>query len=97
MKLRALLDLQALGNEYFEYTGQLQPVGRFHPPSLKNPQQVKTPMAQDGWHKGASHKARQKALKDLAEIHKRLRRQIGKPELSRTADYPVFPNLQQWQ
>jgi hypothetical protein len=67
-----------------------------HPPSLKNPLKTKIPLAQDGWKKGDSKEARHKALADLVEIQKRMRRQIGKPEIAQTALYPLFPNISQW-
>jgi hypothetical protein len=35
-------------------------------------------------------------MKDLVEIHKRLRRQIGKPEIAYTALYPVNPSMADW-
>jgi hypothetical protein len=96
MKLRTVIELDALGNEWFDYWANLQPLPNSHPPSLKNPQKVKIPTAQDGWKKGASKAARKQAMQDMVEIHKKLRRQIGRPTVSKTADYPIFPNTQQW-
>lgn len=95
MTLIGYLRLRAEGSgaEWFEYRSGLQPVPTYHPPSLKNPQEVKIPTPQDGWKKGDSKKARQQALSDLYEIHKRMRRQIGKPEIAHQALYPIYPNI----
>jgi hypothetical protein len=85
--------LSPVGNDYLEtYLGR-SPIPTSHPPSLKNPQHVKVPTAQDGWKPGLSKKARAQALQDLVEIHKRLRRQTGKPEISQGANYPMFPSI----
>jgi hypothetical protein len=94
---RRMRYLSGIGSEWFEYFSGLQPVGRFHPPSLKNPQKVKLPPSpQDGWHRGDSKQARARAKQDMAEIHRRLRRQIGKPEISEVASYPLFPDFSRW-
>lgn len=104
MTLRQLLSLTAndvnwtspsgpLGQDWYEAYIGISPMLNDHPPSLKNPKLTKIPLATDGWKKGDSKQARQQALSDLVEIHKRLRRQIGKPEVSKTADYPVFPDI----
>lgn len=81
------------GSDWYETYIGLSPIPHDHPPSLKNPQEVSIPTAQDGWKKGDSKAARTRALNDLVEIHKRLRRQIGKPTISQTAIYPMFPNI----
>lgn len=88
--------IRAIGNEWFEYHAGLTPISSVHPPSLKNPIWVKVPTAQDGFQKGASRKQREQAMQDIAEIHKRLRRQIGKPEIAQTALMPVYTNIAQW-
>ena len=94
MKLR---DLRADGStgEWFETYGALTPIGSYHPPSLRNPQKVKQTTAQDGWKKGDSKASRQQAMRDLVEIHKRLRRQFGKPEIAQGANYPLYPSIAQ--
>ena len=79
--------------EHLEVYIGLAPIPSDHPPSLKNPIKVKVPVAQDGWRKGDSKAARAQARQDLVEIHKRLRRQSGKPEISQGANYPIFPNV----
>lgn len=88
--------IKAIGNEWFEYHSNITPISSIHPPSLKNPIWVKIPMAQDGFQKGASRRQREQARQDLFEIHKRLRRQIGKPEIAQTAIMPVYTNIAQW-
>lgn len=107
MKLGDLIELRAstggiiwispsepAGMDYQEVYHGLAPIGTFNPPSLKNPQKVKIPTAQDGWRPGDSKAARVQAIQDLIEIHKRMRRQIGKPEVSETAAFPVYPDIQ---
>lgn len=79
--------------EWFQVFNLLSPLPSVHPPSLKNPQKVPIPMAQDGWKRGASKQQRAQAMQDLVEIHKRLRRQFGKPEITHGAHYPIFPNM----
>ncbi len=103
MKLSAAIALNAAGGinwqspaspagaDWYETYIGLAPISTFNPPSLKNPIKVKVPTAQDGWHRGDSKAARDQAIADLVEIHKRLRRQIGKPEISQTAIMPVYP------
>lgn len=71
--------------EYFESTTGLNVLPTSYPPSLKNRKPVNEPLASDGWHKKDSKKAKTQARKDMAEIMKRTRRQIGKPELAQTA------------
>lgn len=83
------------GTDWNEAYYGFQPVGKSHPPSLRNPQQVSITTPQTGWKKGDSAAQRAQAMQDLVEIHKRMRRQIGKPELAQVASYPVFPNI--WQ
>jgi hypothetical protein len=87
---------EPVGSDYFEFYPGLSPISSLHPPSLKNPRDVKVPTAQDGWRPGDSKAARAQAISDLIEIHKRLRRQIGKPEIAETANYPVYPSLFDW-
>lgn len=82
-----------VGSDYSEAYMGIYPIPDDHAPSLTNPIKTKIPTAQDGWHRGDSKAARQQAYSDLAEIHKRLRRQIGKPEIAHTANYPVFPDI----
>lgn len=82
-----------VGADWYETFYGIQPVPHDHAPSLKRPQHVKAPTAQDGWRQGDSKMAIAKAVQDLAEVHKRLRRQIGKPEIAHTAQLPVFPQL----
>lgn len=101
MKIRDLLELNAdnwnsppgpVGQDWYEaYIGMGFP-SRLHPPSLNNPQKVEVPTARDGWEPGASKEAREKAKADLGEIHRRLLRQIGRPSVARTADYPLYPS-----
>lgn len=81
-----------VGSDWYEVVVGLSPVPSEHPPSLKNPKLTKIPTAQDGWKQGSSAKARKQALSDLVEIHKRLLKQ-GRPTLSRTAHYPLFPSI----
>ena len=85
-----------VGSDWYEtYIGP-SPIPDDHPPSLKNPIHTKIPTAQDGWHVGDSKQARDQAMQDLVELHKRMRRQIGKPELSYGALYPLYPSMMQW-
>lgn len=77
---------------YQEEMFGLQPIPHDHPPSLKNPQKVKIPTAQDGWKKGSSKAARNQAYNDMAEIHRRARTQTGKPNVAHVANYPLFPD-----
>jgi len=81
--------------EWLQVFNMLAPISSQHPPSLKNPQKLKIPTAQDGWRKTDSKKDKAQARKDLVEIHKRLRRQFGKPEITQGANYPLFPNIAQ--
>lgn len=81
--------------EWFQVYNFLAPISSQHPPSLKNPQKVKIPTAQDGWKRGDSKKQKKQAMKDLIEIHRRVRRQFGKPEITQGAHYPLFPNIAQ--
>ena len=73
----------------------LRPIPNSHPPSLKNPQRVKIPTSRDGWRKGDSRKAKDQARKDLVEVMKRTKRQIGKPTISIGVPYPMFPRMNQ--
>jgi len=79
--------------DYYGYHFGLSPGNHEHAPSLRNPKKTIIPTGQDGWHKGDSKEAKEQAIKDLVEIHKRLRRQLGKPEIAQTALYPLFPNI----
>ena len=76
---------QSPGAESYGGFVGLMPISTQHPPSLKNPQRVKVQTAQDGWRRGDSKASRDRAMRDLIEVHKRLRRQIGKPTISHTA------------
>lgn len=96
MTLRDHIALQAIGNEWFETYGSYGVIPTTHPPSLKNPIPVKIPTAQDGFKKGASKAQRRQAAEDLVQIHKQLRRQIGKPEIAHTATYALYPNITNW-
>jgi DNA topoisomerase-1 len=81
---------------YDSYIGT-SPIPNDHPPSLKNPIITKIPTAQDGWKKGDSKKAREQAMDDLVELHKRMRRQIGKPEIFFPGSMPSGPqNVANW-
>ncbi len=81
------------GQDWAEiYYGQ-QPIPDDHAPSLKNPIRTKIPTAQEGWTPGASKAKRTQALQDLVEIHKRLRRQTGKPEIAQQA---LIPSTVSW-
>jgi hypothetical protein len=71
----------------------LQPVANAHAPSLRNPIKSKTPDPRDGWKPGASKKAREKAMKDMAEIQKRTRKQTGRTAVTQTTAVPVFPGM----
>ena len=105
MKIRQLIDLRAdgginytspaspVGVDYTEAYLGISPISKVHPPSLKNPKEVAIPTAQDGWHKDDSKAAKRQAREDLAIIHQRLRRQLGKPEVSQTALFPIFPDI----
>src|ERR1039458_1790174 len=75
------------GQDWFDVAIGICPIPNDHPPSLKNPILTKIPTAQDGWHKNDSKVAKAQALKDLVEIHKRMRRSFGKQEMART---PTF-------
>jgi hypothetical protein len=81
------------GGEYF---GPVTPIPTDHPPSLKNPQKVKWDNPTDGWHPNDSKKARKDAMERMAVIHQLVRRQIGKPEVSQTAQMPLFPDIEKW-
>jgi hypothetical protein len=104
MRLAACVELRAnnitwgptdgpVGSDYLEQYYWLSPINTNHPPSLKNPQKVKVPSARDGWEQGASKEARAKAMQDLVEIHKRIRRQFGKPEVTQGALFPLYPSI----
>ena len=80
-----------VGPDWYDAYIGTSPIPNDHPPSLKNPKLTKIPLAQDGWKKGDSKKAKDQAMDDLVEIHKRLRRQTGKPEVSFPALNPVYP------
>lgn len=67
----------------------ITPVPSTHAPSLRNPIKTKIPTAQEGWKKGDSAESRRQAMQDLVEIHKRLRRQTGKPEIAQQALMPA--------
>lgn len=96
MNLRQYIALQEItGAEHFEYT-QISPISTQHPPSLKNPQRVKQDTSQQGYRKGDPKKLKDRAKSDLVEIHKRMRRQIGKPEVSYVAPMPLFPSIVHW-
>ncbi len=82
-----------VGQDWLESYIGLSPVSNDHAPSLRNPIRTKIPTAQDGWKKGDSKAARKQAQSDMVEIHKRLRRQIGKPEIAHTALFPLFPDI----
>lgn len=84
-----------IGQDWHEAYIGLSVINHEHAPSLKNPQRTKIPTASDGWHKGDSAASKKQARKDLIEIHKRLRRQIGKPEVAQTALFPQFPSIAQ--
>jgi hypothetical protein len=83
--------------DWYQYSLGPYPIPDDHAPSLKNPIKTKIPLAQDGWHQGDSKAARDQALSDLAELHRRMRRQIGKPEVAHTALFPVHPSIFDWQ
>lgn len=95
MRLTDILRLEG-APEYFETYIGLRPVSNLHPPSLKNPTLVHVPRASDGWLPGDSREARDKARQDLFDILDRSRRQIGKPQIAQTAQYPVFPSIDRW-
>jgi hypothetical protein len=84
-----------VGSDWYETYIGLAPQGNEHPPSLKNPKKTPVPTAQTGWKKGSSQREKKQARADMVEIHKRMRRQIGKPEVAHTALFPVYPNI--WQ
>lgn len=83
------------GSDYQETYIGLAPMHNEHPPSLRNPKKTPIPTAQDGWKKGDSKEKQEQAKKDMVEIHRRLRRQIGKPEVAHTALFPIYPNIRQ--
>lgn len=105
MTLRTLIEMKADGTINWQspsivpnspvtsYYYGLSPISTLHPPSLRNPQEVKVPTAQDGFKYGDPEEAKEQAMQDLVEIHKRLRRQTGKPEIAHTAAYPIFPSM----
>jgi hypothetical protein len=80
---------------YETYVG-LRPISNAHPPSLRKPIPVPIPMAQDGWHRGDSKKAREEAIERLMTILRRSVRQIGKPTPAATAKYPAHPSIMDW-
>jgi hypothetical protein len=90
-----LSELAAIGNEWFDHYASIHPIATGHPPSLKNPQKVKIPTAQDGWRKGDSRRSRDAAESDVLVLKDKMLRQIGKPTISRTADYPMYPQIVQ--
>lgn len=97
MKLETAAALRRIeSQDWFEYYTGLSPVPNFHPPSLKNPKRVPQRFPQRGWRRGDSPSAKRLAKDDMREIIKRLRRQIGKPELAVTAPMPLFPDIQKW-
>lgn len=79
--------------DYAQMTVGMSPIPHDHAPSLRNPIRTKKPLAQDGWKKGDSPMAKKLAKSDMAEVFKRVRRQIGKPEIAQTANQPVYPVL----
>lgn len=79
--------------DYYETYMGLGILNHEHPPSLKNPIKTVIPTAQDGFHKGDSKDSKKRAMEDLIELHKRMRRQIPKPEITHTANYPIFPDI----
>lgn len=81
------------GTDHWEALLGLSPIGRTHPPSLKNPQKTKVPTAVKGWQPGAKKSDRQAALKDLATIHQRTLNQIGRPNVAIGTNYPVYPSI----
>jgi hypothetical protein len=85
-----------VGQDWFEVAIGICPIPHDHAPSLKNPIITKIPTAQDGFHKNDSKAAKAQAMKDLIEIHRHLRRQYGKPEIARTADFPLYPSFGNW-
>lgn len=101
MTLRTLLELRADGSVNWQsptgplvgdtvsYHYGISPVSKMHPPSLRRPLAVKIPTAQDGFRYNDPEEMKQQAMKDLAEIHKRLRRQTGKPEIAETTKFPL--------
>lgn len=103
MTLRQVLELKADGSitwqsptgpmpgDAVSYHYGISPISTIHPPSLRRPLGVKIPTAQDGFRYGDPEVAKQQAMSDLAEIHKRLRRQTGKPEIAQQVAYPIFP------
>lgn len=86
-----LAEVRAIGNEWFETYGTYSPMPPFHPPSLRNPQKVKQDWPQTGWKRTDTPEAKRQARQDMVEIMKRIRRQIGKPEVSQVAQRPVMP------
>jgi hypothetical protein len=82
MKLTEEVKLQQLASNAEAPELYLSPISTLHPPSLKNPIRVKLPDP-------PSHK-------DVKEILKRVRRQSGKPQVSQTAQYPVYPATGEW-
>ena len=82
--------------DWFEVVVGLQPVGRTHPPSLKNPQKVFEDTSQQGWRPGDSKAARKRAKEDLMRLIDLGRRQIGIPQGGQTAQLPVFPDISTW-
>ncbi len=94
VKLREVIADGSTG-EWFEYYYGVNAIPTFHPPSLKNPVHVRADMPTDGWHDGDSPALKRRAKQDLTEIMKRVRRQTGKPEITKSAAYPIFPSIQQ--
>lgn len=102
MTIRTLIELQADGSiswqsptgptstDTIAYHYGISPISKLHPPSLKRPINVKVPTAQDGFRYGDPQEMKEQAMKDLVEIHKRLRRQTGKPEIAETTKMPVL-------
>jgi hypothetical protein len=101
MKLSDVVQLRGIEadgstGEWFEYYYGTNAIPTHHPPSLKNPARVRADMPTDGWHDNDSPALKKRARQDLHEIMKRVRRQTGKPEVTRSAAYPIFPSIQQW-
>jgi len=82
--------------DWFDVVIGISPIPNDHPPSLKNPIKTKIPLSTDGWHKDDSKAAKKQARQDLVELHKRMRRQYGKPEIAETAQMPLYPTLMDW-
>jgi hypothetical protein len=86
----------AAAPDFLEVFVGLRPASNAHPPSLRNPTPVKIPMQQDGWHPGDAPQARAAAKARLFDALEKGRRQIGTPQVARTANWPVFPQVDKW-